>query len=391
MVGSYLLAAFNLLHSQAFKIFNFIKPLNFLLKVLSLPILPFVLILQEYLLEVQLLFCDRGNLDLNREQYKEIKAQTSAFIRTELGNEATPQLMLSLLILLVSSSTTRTVHGLELFNELEEDVHVSKAIEIPAIFIIVVANIWTLISSWTSYIRCLSATKTRFPFPAQAILGLYVSIAVMIKISSCILFLMPALGIGNCLRHLQGERYPYWSAIGFSGGLWGNVSYSVNVTSDVVYFSNITFPWSELTRFDYSDESNPIPPDVTLYTQFELETYLISFWFLLILQALLVIVAKEITNPKVFEKLSWNVVLTNALENVWIQAPLQDWDDEHSSIPDYKKRQKCVTMEMGFAIFINMIISTVMLVPIWILRKINDSSIFLLTNKFILLFLQKTM
>ena len=306
------------------------------------------------------MFSSKTMVHGNQQQFQAIKAQVSAFIRTELGLEAVPQMIVSTLILLVSGSQTRTVFGLEIFNDFAKERSFDEfGISISPIVFIVAANAWTLISTWRSYIKGLCATKCLFSMKAQAILGLFVLVASFIKVSSNVLFMMPALGLCNCLRHLQGERFPYWVAM----------TYNVDVAEDLVYFSNISFPWSDLTRFDYTNKSHPTPPDVTLYTQFDLMTYLLSFWVIFGLQTFLVILAKKISNPKVFEKLSWNAIITNSLENVWIQSPMQDWDDEYSSMEEYKDKQKRNGLEMGFVIFINMTISIVMLVPIWILRK----------------------
>ena len=366
-----MIAALNLALNPNLVISNYGPITNLLLKLIALPFLPYILIGLEYSTELQLKFCHEKEAEQKVKRYKDIKAQTSAFLRTELGLEAVPQLIFSLLILLVSSSITKTVHGLEIFNDLAKNDNIELfdtiKIDISPIFLIITANVWTLVSSWRSYIRGLSGTKSHFPMTSQAILGLYVLMAAGIKVSSNILFLMPTLGIGNCLRHLQGERFPYWSAMGPYPDFGFN--HTIDITRDMVYFSNLSFPWADLTRFDYNNKSNPTPPDVTLYTQFELKTYLISFWLIFVIQTFLIIIAKKISNPKTFAKLAWNVVITNCLENVWIQAPLQDWDEEHSSIPEYKKKQKRNMLEMAFVIFINMSISILMLVPIWILRK----------------------
>ena len=375
MLFSYKLATLNLAQTSELRIFKFGKIPNMILKIVTFPFLPFILIALEYSLELKMLFSDEESIDHhNVDQFRKVKAQVSAFLRTELGLEAVPQLIISLLILLVSSSQTRTVHGLELFNDFAKNHNIelfdNVTIEISPIAPIIIANVWTLVSCWRSYIKGLSHMKCHFPKSAQAILALFVLIAASIKISSNVLFLMPILGLCNCLRHLQGERFPYWAAMGPYPDVDFNAT--VDLTKDQVHFSNITFPWSDLTRFDYTNKSNPIPPDITVYTQFDLKTYLISFWLIFVIQAVLVIIAKKLSNPEVFKRLPWNVLITNGIENVWMQAPLQDWDDEYSNIPEYKNKQKKNALEMFAVIFINMTISILMLIPIWILRKFEN-------------------
>ena len=378
MVLPFLIATSNLAKSPSLYVFEYGRFTNIILKTLAFPLLPFILISLELQTEFQVRFGHGENSKELIQRYKDLKAQTSAFIRTELGMETTPQLIISLLLLLISSSNTRTIYGLELFDDTRSD-NVTETIGIDPIYLIISANCWSLFSSWRSFIKGLSATKDHFPFLAQIILLIYVLMAVGTKVLSSHLFLMPTLGIGNCLRHYQGEHYPYWAAMGphIRTEEWSSMqhtqqpsfNYTVDIEKDLVYFSNITFRWSELTRFDYSNKTHPIAPPVTIYTYFELETYLITFWIIYVVQAFLIIFAKRITNPDIFEKLEWNVILTNTLENIWIQAPLEDWDDMASTIPGYKRKQTKNMIEMASVLFINMVTSISMLTPIWILRK----------------------
>merc|ERR1712107_228871 len=64
----------------------------------------------------------------------------------------------------------------------------------------------------------------------------------------------------------------------------------------------------------------------------------------------------------------WNKIITNALENVWIASPFEDWDDTHSSIAEYQRKQKANELEMVVLLFINGIFSIGLLTPVWILQ-----------------------
>ena len=372
MVVGYLLGTFNLAKSPALYIFKYDKKVNFLLKALSFPLLPFLLIILDFVAELKLKFGTEP-MDQRIQRQRQIRCQTADFIRTELGLETTPQMLFTLLLIFVSSSTTRIIHGLDQFDDTRDNLFTEKT-GISPIYLVILSNGWSLFSSWRSFIRCLSATKSNISYFAQAVLGLYVVMAIGNKVSSCILFLMPALGIGNCLRHYQGELFPYWAAMGpheyhDRGYNQYDFNYNVNVSTDEVYFSNLNFSWSEFTRFDYSNKTNPIPPQVTIYTYFKLNTYLISFWIILAIQAVFIVIIKKIANPEMFAKLEWNLILTNALENIWLQGPFQDWDSEHTTLQQYKRKQRKNAIEMGCVIFINMLFCIIMLAPMWILSK----------------------
>ena len=162
---------------------------------------------------------------------------------------------------------------------------------------------------------------------------------------------------------------PFWTAMNeIRDANWNWIL--VNVTTDVVYFSNLTFPWSTLTRFDYTDPENPIRPSYeNLYTMFSLETYLYSFWAVLALQAILTYFVKKSTNPCSFARKNWSEKMTHCMENVFIPAPLEDWDDLPGTISQYKQRQRTNLIEIGCTLVINLLFNLLLLIPIWIFCK----------------------
>ena len=83
----------------------------------------------------------------------------------------------------------------------------------------------------------MKSSKDRFPFVSQLVLALHVGLSMIAKVAACLLFLTPCLGLFDCLRHFQGLLMPYEIVTD---------SY-LNVSTDFVYYSNMTFPWAELT------------------------------------------------------------------------------------------------------------------------------------------------
>ena len=115
--------------------------------------------------------------------------------------------------------------------------------------------------------------------------------------------------------------------------------------TDMVHFSNKDpFPWSDLTHFNYSNLD--IPPPVTNYTYFSLETCLYGYWILMVIQACVIMLAKKMTNPEVYQRQNWCQRITHAIENSIIPIPMEDWDDQHGPIQHYVKAQKRVEKEM---------------------------------------------
>ena len=138
--------------------------------------------------------------------------------------------------------------------------------------------------------------------------------------------------------------------------------------TDMVHFSDKDpFPWSDLTHFNYSNLT--VPPPVTNYTYFSLETCLYGYWILIVIQACLIMLAKKVTNPEVYQRQDWSKRITHALENTLIPMPMEDWDDQHGPIHSYVKAQKQVEKEMGVILFIKLFFQFLMGIPIMILGK----------------------
>ena len=138
--------------------------------------------------------------------------------------------------------------------------------------------------------------------------------------------------------------------------------------TDMVHFSDKDpFPWSDLTHFNYSNLT--VPPPVTNYTYFSLETCLYGYWILIVIQACLIMLAKKVTNPEVYQRQDWSKRITHALENTLIPMPMEDWDDQHGPIHSYVKAQKQVEKEMGVILFIKLFFHFLMGIPIMILGK----------------------
>ena len=327
------------------------------------PFLPFILILMEEQSLLKLEHCTSNQADQLLDAYQELKAQTCGFVKIELCAECSLQLTFGILLLTFSTSKTRTQTGLEaVFNDNEP-----LMFGIPPMLLVIFNYLWNVFSAWRSFVKGMSSTKDHFPLKSsQVVLGFYVVFSLLINCSVNLIFFAPSLGLFGLLAHYQGELLPYWAASELI------VKQNRSLDTELVYYSDVEpFPWSHLTRFDYSDPDHPIRPKLEdVYTFFSMETILVSFWVLLGLQTLAIMLTKKLSNPKNFRKMSWLQVITHAFENTQMVCPIEDWDDEHGSIPHYVERQKMVEREMFCTTIVNFLFHAIMTVPMIIFGMI---------------------
>ena len=65
-----------------------------------------------------------------------------------------------------------------------------------------------------------------------------------------------------------------------------------------------------------------------------------------------------------FLEFLWKTSLYNSLA-----TPYQDWDEGIHTVPEYKRRFRRTNIEMACALTLNIVVSLVMLVPLWYTGK----------------------
>ena len=354
LVLPFILASINMM-TTAFIGANWCSTCGSICAILTFPFFPFVLIALEQKTLMELSYCAKDQAELLISRYKSIKLQLSRFLKTELSIETSMQICFSVLLLLFSKSETRTAQGLEAIFDGSQ----YKILGLPPEVFLVLNNIWSVISSSRAFVKGMSATKDHFPMKAILVLGLYVLLSLFSKTFACVIYFTPCLGLFNLMRHYQGELLPHWAAMEFD-----YTSPNVNVSDALVYYSTAEpFPWNELTRFNYTDPRNPTNPTISIYTYFELETYLYGFYVIMLCQAIIIMITKELVNPKPFKRNNVIQNFTHALENCQVVAPMEDWDDAFGSIEDYIEAQMLVSFEVGVTLTLNLLIHLLMSVP----------------------------
>ena len=360
---SYSLACLNLAFGSL--VYDYAPYYNILWTIPCTPILPFLLILSEAYTKLQLQFCRKEDINQWTDKYRKVKKATSYFIRTELGCETTLQSFLGLLLILFSMSSTKISETLALFDDTKNDE--DYEVIAPETFLIL-ANIWSLFSGWRSFIRGMSSSKDRFPLLSQVVLAGHVGLSMISKVVASLLFLTPSLGLFDCLRHYQGLLMPY-EIVELSSSRPKTYG-KLNVSTDFGSYSDVTFLWSQLTPYDYSNPSKPQKPEITIFTVFDEEQMLPCLWILFVIQVFFIMAAKRLTNPKLFKKLHFLKMLTHCFENIWIPGPLQDWDHGQSTLDEYKQKRTQIDIEIGASIFVNLMMNILMLAP---LRDLADN------------------
>ena len=372
LVVPFCLASINLATDPHMLNLNYHPFVNFLLGLIMLPILPFALIIAEYMTGQELTF-NWTEYKTLLENYKRIRTQVSQFIKIELCIELALQITLSSLMLAFTGSETRSEQGLEAIFQDSEGIEIF-GISIPPAVFIVLNMVWSLYSCWKAFVRGMSATKDHFPSTSTYILGAYVVLSVAIRCVNAMIFLAPSLGLFDLLRHYQGEKIPFETAIGTD-------------KDELVYLPGrpLKWTWYDISRFTYISTNvtdwngetiyDPVPPALEMYTVFSLKLCLNGFWILLIVQACVHILVKKLCNPMPFKRQSHTQIIALGMENCQIPVPMEDWDDHHRSIGSYPKAQKKVDTEIRLSILVNWIFNIIMTIPFWIFSKSNPCSV----------------
>ena len=321
--------------------------LYWILMVVFIPFYPMLLFTSEALLEYA-----NKTYKISANFMTNLKFHTSQFIQADLGLESHLQIVISLVLLLLAHSDTRTILGLEVLFDGEIFLY------LPTKFALAISILWSLYSCITSHLKGVTKKREYSNNRSFLIMLVYTSISIVIRVLSYILYLTPPLGLFHTLRHLQGEMYPFY-----------NPYYQhVNVTEDLFYFGDAPpIPWSKITRWNYTDYKEAEPPSQRLYTVFSIGEYFWIMFAILGLNILSQILAIRFTNPEVYKKLSLIDVLIHGICNCFIPHPMEEWDEKEGSVEMHRLRKHLVLKEMIASILLNFVFNLILLTPLIIL------------------------
>ena len=123
--------------------------------------------------------------------------------------------------------------------------------------------------------------------------------------------------------------------------------------------------WGELDRWNYSDPDAPVSPPYNLYTYFTLKESFQAFLILMASHVLVMFFVKMATSSEFRTKGNIMKKCLHVIQNLSLATPYQDWDEGVYAVPEYKERFRRTNIEMACCLSLNIVISLVMLVPLW--------------------------
>ena len=130
-----------------------------------------------------------------------------------------------------------------------------------------------------------------------------------------------------------------------------------------------TVLWGELDRWNYSTPDVSIPPFYTLYTLLTLEESFMVFLILLVIHTFTMLLIKIATNLEFRTSDNFIGKCLHVIQNLSMATPYEDWDEGVQTVPEYKRRFRRTNIEMTCCLTLNIVVSLVMIVPLWYTGK----------------------
>ena len=137
---------------------------------------------------------------------------------------------------------------------------------------------------------------------------------------------------------------------------------------------NQTVLWGELDRWDYSNPDVATPPPYTLYTFLTLREAFQVFLVIMGAHTLLMLIVKMATSSQFRTKSNLIRKFVHIIQNLSLATPYQDWDEGSRTVPEYKRRFRRTNIEMACALSLNILVSLVMLVPLWYTGELRSTN-----------------
>ena len=120
-----------------------------------------------------------------------------------LGLEVFYQVSLQLALLLLTTTKTATVGGLEAFFTQDQDSVLDP------VTVIILSVCWSLKTSILLHVKILSLEKGFFGFKAKTAAFLWGLVASVRRVMGIVIFFTPCLGLMDLLWHWHAEQFPF--------------------------------------------------------------------------------------------------------------------------------------------------------------------------------------
>ena len=111
------------------------------------------------------------------------------------------------------------------------------------------------------------------------------------------------------------------------------------------------------------------PPSEELYTIFSLQTYLLAFCGILLLQVLTILITDKIFVKNIPKSATFWERFIHACEKSHFPFPFTNWHEEKGNCHDHMSKKKEVEQEVLITSFVNLLFNMTMLFPLVILCK----------------------
>ena len=271
-----------------------------------------------------------------------LKRSLYMHVKLELGLETIYQLAGQLILLLLAYTETPTQNGLKsIFND---------GLDPWSLLLLISSVFCSFYSCVSSHKKALTSCREHFPLKSQISSGLFSLFACLTRVTAIIIFFSGPLGLFSLLRHLQGEQYP-WN---------DDVLDLVNPDGTIVIGNNAPFEW-DLIAFQ--------PKFYTDYVGIRLGYYLLIFFGILVVQMLVIFIAKCILSKAFWHDFNFLEKIIHSLENSNIPFNAKEWDDGQGDAKDHKKRMKSNWLEVLVVIVINAFFNSLLLLSLGFLGK----------------------
>ncbi len=265
----------------------------------------------------------------------------------------TVQVTVQILILLLFKTETATTGGLN-------TIFTKTPFGIDSETFFVLSTSWSLLSCVCMQTRLISLEKGFCKFSSQFFIFLWGTFAILRRVLSLVAFFIPSLGLFSLLYHFEWDQVPFKARLDYAK------IHSISPNDQIKILGlNETLFWSDLDRWDYSDPNNPTAPHYSTYTLLSLRNTFLAGLALLGLHIIAILIVKGGFSPEFRKGAHLTKKLVHILENVNFATPFSDWDEGDHSIQEYEVRFWRTVKEMIATFTVNIIVTTMMMIPIW--------------------------
>ena len=263
------------------------------------------------------------------------------------------QVTVQILILLLSQTSTATTGGLEsVFNQ--------KTFGMEPETVLVLSITWSILSCVRTHTKIVSLDKGCCGITSKIVIFIWGSFATLRRVLSLIILFVPSMGLFSILHFWRTEQVPFKVRKEYAK------RFTIRPDDKIaLYGLNETLFWNKLDRWDYSNPENPTPPPYSEYTLLSLKDTFLAALILFFIQFLLILTVKILTSADFKKSGHYTKKAIHVLENLNYATPYKDWDDVGDySIGEFRVRYKSTYKEMGATFAVNILCTTLMMLPL---------------------------